>query len=162
MKQNYVLKPQRKAKQAILLCFCLLVLSVTSFYLAELFLPARAFGQLIAAIFLLLFIQITNKYLLTEYEYALEDQLLHLSLRQGKKIKHLGSIPLSDRCVLMTKQEFAAQKKKGTVTGRLSYCQNLFAEYHVLLCPQEKGAACVCLELDETFVRLLKQRIETK
>lgn len=160
MSQNYVLKPKRNSKSCVSLCIGLLILSAVSFYLSEQTALFRAIGQLISVILLLLFIQITTKFLLTEYEYAIEGETVHFSCRQGRKIKQLGSIILSDRCRLMSKKEFAEQKKKLSISYRLSFCQNLFApEATVLLCPDEKGCVAVCFEPDEVFLNLLKECI---
>lgn len=163
MNQSYLCKPQRKKGEMQCICIILLILAVAVFYLSDLFGIFRAAGQLSAVILLLLFVQITTKFLLTEYEYVLEGSTLYLSSRQGKKVKNLGGIPITVNSVLRSCKTKKNETLERSVKKRFSYCQNLFpAGSYELLCHDGEGYVSLTFEPDETLVALIQNQIEEK
>ena len=160
MKQPYSCKPEKKDGEAKWVCLILLVLAVAVFYLSDLFGYFRAAGQLSAVVLLLLFVQITTKFLLTRYEYVLEDDTLYLSSQQGKRIKNLGGIPITKRCVLLER----TKEKKATrgTAKRFSYCQNLFPVKSYELVSGDGEGISLIFEPDEVLVTMLSDLIEEK
>ena len=161
MKQPYSCKPEKKDGETKWICLILLVLAVAVFYLSDLFGSLRAAGQLSAVVLLLLFVQITTKFLLTQYEYVLEDDTLYLSSRQGKRLKNLGGIPITKRCILLerTKETKAATPR---TAKRFSYCQNLFPAKSYELVSRDGEGLSLIFEPDEALVTLLSDLIEEK
>ena len=163
MKQPYSCKPKKKEREAKWICIILLILAFTVFFLSDLFDYFRAAGQLSAVVLLFLFVQITTKFLLTEYEYVLEEDTLYLSSRQGKRIKNLGGIPISERCILQQRKKGEGKKNKLPVKKRFSYCQNLFpCNSYELLCYDGEGMISLIFEPDEILAAMLTERIEKK
>ena len=166
MNQNfYVCRPKKQSTPAILFCLCVLICSVVSFYLAVILPALRAFGQFLSVLLILLFVQITTKFLLTEYYYQWENDRLFVTSRVGKKEKNLGSLFVTPECRLIPKKEWKkalANRECSPSRQRFSYCQNLFAKgAFVLVCPKEAmGEDCALIfEPDEVLVGLLKGKI---
>ncbi len=158
---SYCCKPQKKTGPAMVLCVVSLALAVILFYLSNLFEAIRAAGQLISVLLLLLFVQITTKFLLCEYCYHYEEESLKITTMQGKRIKTLGTIPISPEAHLFYKEEWKEKKNDFSIQNRFSYCQNLFPEKEfVLLVPGEKGYLLLCFEPDETLVSVLKEQMK--
>lgn len=154
--KNYLCKPKRNDRSTKTICFSLLILSVLSFYLSARFPLFKAIGQLLSVLLLLLFVQITTKYLLTDYRYGFEDGSLLLSSRQGKKEKNLGSLPLQNTCMLFDQKAWLEEKAKHKITHRFSYCQNLFPKKpYYLLSPEGEGFVLLVFEPDETLLTIL-------
>ncbi len=167
MKQNfYVCRPKKQSFSAIVFCLGSLVFAVVSFYLSAILPAFRALGQLLSVVLLLLFVQITTKFILTEYRYQWEDGRLYVMSLLGKKEKGLGSLFVTSDCYLIPKKEWKAARTRGTVPPsrqRFSYCQNLFPkDAFVLVCPEEvMGEDCALIfEPDEILLELLKSVIE--
>lgn len=159
--KNYVCRPKKDNKKCKILSVALLFLSAVSFFLSAYMSSFRAVGQMISVVFLLLFVQLSSKFLLTDYVYTLEEEKLFVSSKQGKRKKDLGYIPLSQSVKLFTKKEWEKKKENITVSQRFSYCQNLFpADESYLLFSQEEKNVLLVFEPDETLLSLLKERIE--
>ena len=160
--KNYVCKPKRQDLVTKILCILLIVGSAVSFYLPTLFPAIKAIGQLVSVVLLLVFVQITTKFLLTEYRYALEEGNLYLSTRQGKREKNLGFLPLGEQTFLYNKETFQNAKPKHKISHKFSYCQNLFPKNpHYLMSPEEDGSfVLLVFEPDETLLSLLKEIIQ--
>ena len=113
---------------------------------------------------LLLFVQITTKYLLTDYRYGFEEGCLVLSSRQGKQEKSLGSIPITSESLLLTRKEWEEKKKDKhkRPAKSFSYCQNLFPENpYYLLTPEGDGFVLLVFEPDKPLLALLKKEIQS-
>lgn len=159
--KNYVCQPKKERKTCIFLCLVLLFLSATAFFLSTYMAAFRALGQTVSVIFLLLFVQLSAKFLLTEYVYTFEGDKFYLSTRQGKKKKDLGHVPLSAEVKLFTKKEWEEKKENFSVKHRFSYCQNLFSKNEsYLIFSQEETLSLLVFEPDEKLLSLLKERIE--
>ncbi|MBR7165036.1 MAG: hypothetical protein IKD18_02045 [Clostridia bacterium] len=160
MNQSYSCIPKKEDRKAKVLCFVLFILAVSSFVAASYLPAAKGVGQLFAALLLLLFIQITTKFLLTEYCYHWENDTLYISAKQGGRIKNQGGVPVHSRCILLTAGEWKKTKKQYRIESRFSYLQNLSSpRTHYLLCPGERGYVCLIFEPDETLFTLLKEKI---
>lgn len=160
--KNYLCRPQRRDRHTKILAFSLLLLAFVSFFLSSYLKELKALGQLMAAIFLVIFIQITTRYLLTDYRYALEDGQLLLSSRQGKREKNLGGIPVNEKSILLDRDAWRRDKKKYRLSARFSYCQNLFPQKAVyLLTQEEKGYVLLIFEPDEALLSLLHEQIKS-
>lgn len=158
---DYRCTPKKESRPAVILCAGLLLCAFAAFFAASTLPAGRALGQLFAALFLMGFVYLSTKYLLTEYTYLLEGKTLSLSTLQGKRIRNLGGIPVSAKCRLLTKEEWKKEKKSISLKARFSLCQNLFSnKIYVLLCPGEEGFTALFFEPDETLFRLLKERME--
>ena len=160
---SYKISPKKNPRPAVTLCILFLTGAFLCYVLSARFAVTRAIGQLLAAVFLLLFVQISTKHLLTEYTYSLEDGVLSLLALQGKRIRFLGSVPLTADCLLLTKKEWKKQKEKYPLSARLSCMQNLFAERaFVLLCPNDKKYTALFFEPDEVLEALILEQIKAK
>jgi hypothetical protein len=161
--REYVCIPAQKGKRPLILCIALLVFSVFSFYWGTLFPQGRAVGQLLAVLFLLLFIQLTNKYLLTEYRYEWREGTLTLSKRQGKRIRFLGSIELKEGYLFLSKKEWKETKDRYPLKNRFSYCRNMATgDASVLLCPDGEKYLLLLFEPDATLCQILREYLEKK
>ena len=157
--KSYVCIPKKKDRPARMICLGCLTFSVVSFYLATLSNAFTAFGQLLSVLSLLAVVWISSKFILTVYRYALEGDLLHLSLTQGKRIKNLGTLPLNEPFFLLTKEEWDKRKKEFPLKERYSFCQNLVPEApFYFLRPDEGKFILVVLEGDKTLFDPLKDR----
>ena len=117
-------------------------------------------GQFLAFAFLLGFIFITSKFLLTEYSYALEDGTLSFSSVTGKKIKNLGSLPLNESVLFFNQKEWKETAKQYPLKQTLSFCQNLSPENpHYLLAKTEAGNILIRFEPDETLKTLIREAL---
>lgn len=157
--KSYFTKPARDDKPARLLCLAGIFGSVLTFYLSSLLPLFKAAGQLVSVLLLLGVVWISTRFLLTDYRYRYEDGVLHLSSRQGKREKHLGSLPLPEGLRIFTKAQWQENKKEYKIKNRFSYCQNLFPKHpYYLLCPEEESYLLLILEPDETLLGLLKEK----
>ena len=157
MNQNYICRPEKKDPKAKALCLVLLIASVLLFFLSTLFPAFKGILQIVSFLLLFPFMQITSKHLLTSYQYGLEDGVLLLSSTQGKRVKNLGSLPITKDMTLMTEKSFLAKKESFLIKHRFSYCQNLFSDgKYCLLAPEEEGYTLLTIEPDETLLSLLK------
>jgi len=158
--KNYFCKPLQKGKKAKIRVFLLGAAAITLFLLSTALPSYKAILQLAAALLLLLLIQISNRFLLTQYRYGLEDGYLLLSTRQGKKERHLGGIPITAETVLLDREEYEIKKQSYPFSSRFSYCQNLSPEKpYYLLTPEEKGYLLLIFEPDETLCALIREQI---
>ncbi len=158
--KNYLCRPQKKDRAAKGVCLALIVGSAIVFYLSTLFIVIKPVFQFLSVMMLLAFIQITTKFLLTEYRYGLEEENLHLSSRQGRREKNLGFLTITKDTLLFDEKTWKKKKKEFKITHRFSYCQNLFSQNkHYLLSPEENGFVLLVFEPDEILVSLLKERI---
>ncbi len=160
--KNYLCRPNRCDRVTKILCIALVFSSAISFYLSTLFPAFKAIGQLISVILLLFFVQITTKFLLTEYRYGLEEGSLYLSCRQGKREKNLGFLPITKSTLLLDKDTWQKSGKQYKIRHSFSYCQNLFPKKaYYLLSPEEDGSyALLVFEPDDTLLLLLKELIQ--
>lgn len=160
MNQSYSCIPKKEGRKAKVLCFVLFILAVAAFVAANYLPAAKGVGQLFAALLLLLFIQITTKFLLTEYCYKWENGTLSISAKQGSRIKNQGGVPVHSRCILLTEGEWKKTKKQYSIESRFSYLQNLSSpRTHYLLCPGKQGYVCLSFEPDDTLLALLREKI---
>ena len=155
---SYLCHPKRHNTPEKVICISLLVTAMLSFYFASLFSPLRALGQGLSAVLLFFFIFLTVKYLLTDYRYAWENGNLILSSRLGRKEKNLGSIPITNHCHLVKKEQW--DKTEAKPKSRFSYCQNLFPPNAFYLVVSDKESYLLCFEPDETLLALLQSAIE--
>lgn len=159
--KNYCCQPKKNSRKCIVLCIALLVLSAVAFFLSSYMASFRALGQALSVICLLFFIQLTAKFLLTDYFYTLEEDTLCFSTRQGKRTKSLGSVSLADGLRLYTQKEWDEKKKNFSVGRRFSYCQNLFSEkIRYLLLQDGESVVLLAFEPDDTLLSLLKEKIK--
>ncbi len=160
--KNYLCRPCRHDRGTKALCIALIFGSAICFYLPTLFPHFKAIGQLVSVILLLFFIQITTKFLLTEYRYGLEEGNLYLSCRQGKREKNLGYLPIGENTLLYDKDSWQKNRKQYRIGHKFSYCQNLFPKKaYYLLSPEENGSfVLLVFEPDETLLSLLKETIQ--
>ena len=163
MKEPYLCLPEKKDGVTKVLCLFLLLFSVASFFLSEKFFSWKAALQLLSVILLLLFIQITTKFLLTQYRYGYENATLFLSARQGKREKNYGSLPVTSACRLLSGAEWKRERKAFHLSQRVSLCQNLFsANACYLLAPDGEKYVLLIFEPDENLLRLLREEIKPK
>lgn len=163
MNQTYLCHPEKKDRKTKVLCIALLVLGILCFYLSNRIPYARMIGQFLSFVFLLGFIYISSKFLLTAYTYAYEDALLCFSSTTGKKIKNLGSLPLKEGCLFFSEAEWSQRKKEFPLKQKLSFCQNLSPEdAHYLLAKTEAGNVLIKFEPDPTLKELIKEALSEK
>ena len=162
--KNYLCKPEAKTEKTKVLVFSLAAVAILLFIFSIRFPEVKALLQLFTAALLLLVIQISNRFLLSKYRYALEDGYLLLSYRQGPKEKNLGGIPITAGTKILNRADWEQEKHKFLASSRFSYCQNLFPEKPCyLFAPEEKGGYLLLIfEPDETLLSLLKELIELK
>lgn len=160
--KTYLCKPKKEDKRTKILVGGLGAFAFAVFFLSIRFLQIKPILQLIAALLLLLMIQIANRFLLTEYRYGFENGHLVLSTRQGKREKSLGGIPLTAETKIFDQKTWEQEKEKYSVTARFSYCQNMSpAKPYYLLAPEGKGFMLLIFEPDETLVGLLNENLVT-
>lgn len=162
--KNYLCRPEMKNAKTRALVFTLAAVALILFIFSIRFPEVKAYLQFFTAAILLLVIQISNRFLLSKYCYALEDGYLLLSYRQGPKEKSLGGIPITGEIQIFDGATWEKEKHKFLTSSRFSYCQNLFPEKpYYLLAPEEKGGFLLLVfEPDETLLSLLKEHIEQK
>ena len=84
--KNYICRPKKESKKCVILSVAILFMSAVAFFLSATMASFRAVGQMISVVFLLLFVQLSSKFLLTDYFYTLEEEKLFLhSYEQGKE-----------------------------------------------------------------------------
>lgn len=161
--KNYVCEPKLKYLRTIDLIFSLAAFALFLFVFSIHFPNRRAFFQLISTAILLIVIQLTNRFFLSKYRYALEDGYLLLSYRQGPREKNLGGIPITAEIMIFNRDTWKQEKHNYRASSRFSYCQNLFPENpYYLLAPEEKGGFLLLIfEPDETLLSLLQEQIQS-
>lgn len=159
MKQ-YVCRPKKDRAKCIGICIALIVLSAVAFFLSTLLGSFRALGQGVSVVCLLFFVQLSAKYLLTDYLYILEEDTLFIVTRQGKREKSQGGIRLVSGTRLFTADGWEREKSAFPLKQRFSYCQNLSSQaLYYLAIPEEDRFVLVALEPDETLLALLQEKI---
>ena len=133
------------------------------FFLSIRFPVIKALLQFLSAALLFPVIQISNRFLFTEYRYGLEDGHLLLSSRQGKREKNLGGVPITADMRILDKTEWERDQTKYPLSSRFSYCQNLFPQDpHYLVAEEEKGYFLLIFEPDEVLLTLLNEEIKSR
>lgn len=161
--KTYLCKPKKQNKSTKILVLFMTCLAFFLFFLSIRFPQIKAILQFLTAALILLVIQLSSRFLLTEYRYGFEDGTLLLSSRQGRREHHLGSVAITAKTKLFPKDAWEKEKGKFSVTSRFSYCQNLTPEQpYYLLTPEEKdGYVLLVFEPDETLLNLLHLQMES-
>ena len=159
--RSYRCEVRRQGVLSLIFCIALLFFALAAFFFSR-YLGGnlRAVGQGLAVVLLVLFIQISSRFFLTAYAYLWEDGHLSLSSRTGRRIKSLGSLPVTGDCLLLKKAQWQKRKKEFSLSHRFSYCQNLFPQDSaILLFPDREKGGYVLLEFepDETLFSLLRE-----
>lgn len=154
---SYFCKPKNQNKNTKILVLFMTCLAFFLFFLSIRFPQIKAVLQLLTAALILLVIQISSRFLLTEYRYGFEDGSLLFSSRQGRREHNLGSVSVTTETKLFSKDAWEKEKEKFTVSSRFSYCQNLTpAQPYYLLTPEENGTyVLLVFEPDERLVSLI-------
>ena len=154
---SYQQKAIRRGKSALILSAALLAGSFAALIAARFLPQGRAVGQLLAVVGLTFFIQVSNRYLFTEYLYQWEDGTLSFYTLKGKKSHPQGGIPLSEGTLLLSRREWKEKKKDYPLSQRFTYCQNPFSkDLQILLVPTEKERyLAVFFEPDDTLKGLI-------
>ena len=161
--KNYLCRPRREDKKTKILVLALAVLAFILFFLSIRFPVIKALLQLFSAVLLLIVVQLTTRFLLTDYRYELEDGCLLLSSRQGRREKNLGGIPITAETKLFEQAAWKANRSNYKIAATFSYCQNLTPPNPVyLLSPEERGFVLLTFEPDETLLRLLEEEIKSQ
>ena len=155
--KTYLCKPKNQNKNTKILVLFMTCLAFFLFFLSIRFPQIKAVLQLLTAALILLVIQLSSRFLLTEYRYGFENGSLILSSRQGRREHHLGSVAITAETKLFSKDAWEKEKEKFSVRSRFSYCQNLTPEQpYYLLTPEENGTYILLVfEPDETLVNLI-------
>jgi len=158
---SYRCEGRRQGVLSLIFCISLLFFSLACFFLSR-YLAGhlRIVGQGLGVVLLILFVQISSRYFLTAYTYTLEDGLLSLSSRSGRRMKNLGSLPVTRDCLLFKKADWQKKKRDYPLSHRFSYCQNPFPkDSAVLLFPDREKGGYILLEFepDEVLFSLLSK-----
>ena len=153
---------QKKPKETVF-CLLLLAVSLLLYALASFFSSFSLVGKILAVVFLILFIQITNQFLLTDLSYFFQNGNLFLITKQGKKEKRVGSLELDSDCRFFEEKEWKQAKKEYRIQSRFSYCGRLFHENNCyLLCSSPEGQILLRFQPDETMADLIRSCLEEK
>lgn len=139
-----------------ILWLCLLCTAVT------LILPAsleyyKWTAQLACLVFAICDVQIAVRYILSDYLYFLDGNILKIYKITGKKSVCVLSVSLSDiKGSLYNKEEYKEKK----VHMKLNYCKNMFAkERKYLLFTFNETECSLCFEPSEEFCKLLLEAL---
>ncbi len=158
---EYICVPEKNQKGTVILCVALLILAALLFGLSMAFSVIRLWGQILAVALLLVFVQITNKYLLSGQKYTWKDGRLIFSAKTGEKERVLGGISVTTDCYLYTKDKWEKHKRNHRITRKFSYRQNLFGgEEYILLLPERRDFVMVSFEPDEVLAAAIREKID--
>ena len=164
----YVNTPPHTKKQAVTVSAILFAAAMLCFVFGR-FMPMTLIWQAVAICSLVAGIQITSKYVLTEYRYKLNDlahlhesnQLIVESV-QGKNVKTVCSLTLETR-VGFTKYESLKQieEKYGHISRSFSYSPNMFSDSkYAYIFEFNDETNLIILDVDDEFVRQFRMRTE--
>ena len=156
----YKCKPERNAKQAVLLLGGSVLLTVGTFALGIVFSKYRGVINLIALLIFILAIYVIIRFTMTEMEYTLADGSFTITKIVGNKRTDQGSLDLSTTIDLVTKEEYLA---KGYNKGQRVFCnysQNLGGKHWYYVCEFAGKRAVVEFEPNDTFLAIMKDEIE--
>lgn len=157
----YKCKPERNAKQALLLVLCLSAFSCAGFLLATLVPESyRLITQLISILFLVMSVIIVIRYTVTELEYSVTEDTFAITEITGKRVTGTLSIPLESVVALVDKEEFLHSKDLCKVCAKLNKCQNIKAKSFVLVYELNGRRRMLEFEPNAAFVKLVNEAIE--
>lgn len=160
---TYLCKPRRNDKKTKILVLFMTVLAFFLFFLSIRFPNLKALLQFFTAALLLVVVQLTTRFLLTDYRYGFENGYLLLSTRQGRREKHLGGIPITAETKIFDRATWSTERCNYVLSASFSYCQNLSPENpFYLISPDEKGYVLLTFEPDETLLRILEEQIKSQ
>ncbi len=157
----YTCKPMKKNRSTILLSFALIVFGVLSLAMAR-HLNPHIFGQVIGVVLLMGAIQISTKYVLSDYSYFWDGETLTFRITQAKRAKTCACIPLNAACRLFSEDEWKREKNNYRIKTRLSYCQNLSPHpcSYLVFSDEKEDAFLIRFEPDDTLFSLLRNHLE--
>lgn len=122
----------------------------------------KVLSQVACVVFATIAIQITTRYILSNYIFILDDINFIIVRTFSKKSKQICNIKLNTAIEISKKTSFKeAEKKFGKLALSRIYCQNLWNsdEYTYIFEFDEKISA-IKFDADDNFVNEMKLRIE--
>ena len=156
----YKCKPERNAKQALLLLSGSVFLTVGTFALGIIFSQYRGIINLIALLIFVLAIYVVIRFTMTEMEYTVADGSFTITKIVGNKRTDQGSLDLSTTIALVTKEEYLAGGYNKGQRVFCNYSQNLGGKHWYYVCEFAGKRAVVEFEPNEPFVAILQAEIE--
>ncbi len=160
-------RAERKKKTALTLTLLLLAAAVACGVISGLGLGWKSLWQIAMMIALVAVIQITQRYLLSDYEYildAMEDVLTYNRLTVirtvGQRRTSVFTVPLASLTEVIPYRKAEALKAEfGTPSQRMDFCPDLFPpESYLLLFETNGEMTAVRLQCDIAFAEELKKR----
>lgn len=154
-------KPHRKLKPLVIICFCLLVITLAFWVLAYLKVGPNGVNQLGVLVFLTALVYLLVRYALTDYIYQIPDDQAVLTVTKvgGKLPRTVADIRLSrgDRIIPFEKD---SRKKEG-LERMENYCVSLFPEESWLYITRIDGKMIgLRLECKADVAQRIRARIE--
>ena len=158
----------RKNSAAAFLTATFAVLALSSFAVSTTGWWIRSVFELISLVFIVVAIQISQKHLLSGYEYILdlEHELtlynrLTVIRTVGKRRTSLFTVPLSSLShIIPYKRMRRVEKEYGKIGTKLSFCSDIFPkESYLLVFEDENELTLVRLQCDPAFAEQIEKRI---
>lgn len=156
----YKCKPERNAKQAVLLMGGSILLTIGTFALGIVLFQYRGIINLIALLVAAIAIYTIIRFTMTEMEYTVADGTFVITKVVGSKRTDQGSLDLASTIDLVTKEEYLA---KGYNKGQrffYNYAQNISGKHWYYVCEFAGKRAVVEFEPNEAFLAIMKDEIE--
>lgn len=166
-----VYTPKRSNKRAFWITLALFTVAAAGF-LASAVLPYRALFQIIAVIGVTIGIQLTQKYLLTDYEYSFASNTndygettvtLTVVRKQGKRSTVMCNLNVNPRCRIVDYQPAKKlEERYGRINFRYDFCVDICPKtaYSVILDFRDDKAV-LKLQCDESFAKAFSEAIPT-
>jgi hypothetical protein len=162
-----IYRSQRQTKAALVLTVLLLAVAAVCGVISGLGFGWKSLWQILMMGALVAVIQITQRYLLSDYEYILdpiEDVLTHNRLTVirivGERRTSVFTVPLSSLTEVIPYRKGESLKETyGTPAQRMDFCPDLFPSGSYLLLFESNGdLTAVRLQCDAAFAEELKKR----
>ncbi len=158
---------ERKRTTAMVLAVLLLVIAAVCGAFSALGWGWKGIWQIFMMACLVAMIQISQRYLLSGYEYILDPQEEILTYNRltvirivGKRRTSVFTVPLATLCeVIPNRKRKALKAEYGTPSKRMDFCPDLFPpESYLLLFEVNGEMTAVRLQCDAAFAEELKKR----
>lgn len=156
----YKYKPERNARQALILIICLSLLTCTGFFIASLLETYRMFAQLVAVLLLAISIMMVIRYTITEIEYSVSAGTFGISKTIGNKTTPLCSLDLTTAIALVDKNTYEHSTEFSDVSIKFNYCQNIKAQSFVFVYEFNGKKGMIEFEPNTVFVKIMKDAIK--
>ncbi len=156
----YKCKPERNARQVLLLLTVSVAVTVGTFALGAYWTDKRGIINFIGMMFAALAIYVIIRFTMTEMEYTLDNGTFIITKIVGNKRTDQGVLDLADTVALVTREEYRAQGLNKNLSTICNYSQNIGGKHWFYVFSFGGKRAVIEFEPNDAFVAIFREEIE--